>query len=47
MDLQSARLEKLIRYGVVVIFVLLFISGLICLIEWRNKKLLILGRLKE
>lgn len=40
-------MQKLLLYGLVISVVVCFIIGLLCLIQWRNSKMLVLGRLKD
>ena len=40
-------MQKIFLYGIVLLVIGAFVVGLLCLIEWRNNKLSLLGRLKD
>jgi len=46
-DPDLSRLQKALLYGVVFLVVALFVTGLLCLIQWRNNKLSLIGRIKD
>ncbi len=46
-DPDLSRMQKGILYGIVFIVVGIFIAGIMCLIQWRNSQLGLIGRIKE
>lgn len=46
-DPDLSRFQKAMLYGVVFIVVASFIVGLLCLIQWRNNQLSLIGRIKD
>lgn len=46
-DPELSRFQKGILYGVVFLVVASFVVGLMCLIQWRNNKLSLIGRIKD
>ena len=46
-DPDRSEVQKILLYGIVMLVIVAFVVGLLCLIEWRNNKLSLLGRLKD
>jgi len=46
-DPDLSRFQKAVLYGVVFLVVSSFIIGLLCLIQWRNNQLSLIGRIKD
>lgn len=46
-DPDLSRFQKGILYGVVFMVVASFVGGLLCLIQWRNSQLSLIGRIKD
>ena len=46
-DPELSKLQKVFLYGIVSAVVIGFIIGLLCLIQWRNNKLSLIGRIKD
>lgn len=44
---EASQHQKALLYGVVILVVVGFIAGLLCLMQWRNNKMVILGRLRN
>jgi hypothetical protein len=45
-DPEASQQQKALLYGIVILVVACFVGGLLCLMQWRNNKMVILGRLK-
>ena len=46
-DPEESQFQKLLLYAFLVGVIVLFVGGLLCLMQWRNNKMVILGRLKH
>ena len=46
-DPEASQHQKALLYGVVILVLAIFIGGLLCLMQWRNNKMVILGRLRN
>ena len=46
-DPEESQHQKALLYGAVIGVVVCFMGGLLCLMQWRSNKMVILGRLKN
>lgn len=46
-DPDLSRVQKAFLYGVVSVVVAAFVCGLLCLIQWRNNQISLIGRIKD
>lgn len=46
-DPEESQHQKIMLYGTVLGVLVAFVGGLLCLMQWRNNKMVILGRLKN
>jgi len=44
---EASQHRKAMLYGIVILVVFGFVVGLLCLMQWRNNKMVILGRLRN
>lgn len=46
-DPDLSRFQKGLLYGIVLLVLSSFVMGMLCLIQWRNNQLSLIGRIKD